>query len=505
MPSPTQKPEEHRNEARRVSIAASIRLRFMVTVVAVLILSLVAFGLLSERLRSEAIENAVQGKAHTLLELTAPSVARALWTLNANEVTALLEGLTADNDFYSASVITDYGQRYRVGQPPDADGKDTGRNLLTVTRSLYASNAVEGGRADQWLGDLTITLSKDALIDNLNARASEVVILVSLLVTLALGAVYLLLTRMVVVPIRTMLGGLGRVRAPDWVPLRWKRNDEFGQLISEFNTMVEQIRRHEERLEGARFAAEQGSRAKSYFVARMSHEMRTPLNVVIGFSDLLRTDPEANDTMREQAGEIYRSGQRLLRMVVDILEMAEFDAGTVKANDARVDLAPVIERAVALVRARRAEVGSRIVIDIAPDLPMIRGDAPRLCRMIEHLIDNAVKFSHAGSDVGVTAIADTAGGVRLSVSNHGQPFPPELSDWAMRPFEQADVSHTRRYEGAGLGLTLCMRYARLHDGRLTIHSEGGLTEVSFTLPPERTERRGGEAGPRQAIGAGMRG
>ena len=246
---------------------------------------------------------------------------------------------------------------------------------------------------------------------------------------------------------------------------------------------------HEERLK-----AEDASRAKSTFLANMSHELRTPLNAVIGFSEIMAKElfgPIGNDQYRQYSSDIYDSGNHLLELINDILDMAKIEAGKLTLAPRPLDPIVAIEQAVRLTKRKAEEKGLSIVVD-AEDLPEIEADHRAVKQILLNLLSNAVKFTDHGA-IMVHARAN-AQGLTLRVVDTGCGIPPEHLPRLARPFEQVEEELTRNNHGTGLGLALTKSLTEMHGGKLSIQSEVGRgTIVTVMLPRTFGGQRAPEA------------
>jgi len=231
--------------------------------------------------------------------------------------------------------------------------------------------------------------------------------------------------------------------------------------------------------------AEDASRAKSAFLANMSHELRTPLNAIIGFSEIMAKQlfgPLPNDQYKQYANDIFDSGNHLLDLINDILDMAKIEAGKLNLAPRPLDPLVVIEQAVRLTKRRAEEKGLSIVID-AKDLPEVEADHRAVKQMLLNLLSNAVKFTDEGA-IMVYARA-SAYGLVIRVIDTGCGIPPEHLPRLAQPFQQIETELARNHSGTGLGLSLTKSLAEMHGGKLSIQSEVGRgTIASITLPRE---------------------
>jgi two-component system cell cycle sensor histidine kinase PleC len=232
-----------------------------------------------------------------------------------------------------------------------------------------------------------------------------------------------------------------------------------------------------------RAKAEEASRAKSTFLANMSHELRTPLNAVIGFSEIMAKElfgPIGNPQYKQYATDIYDSGNHLLELINDILDMAKIEAGKLTLSPKPLDPAIAIEQAVRLTKRKAEEKGLSVVID-AENLPEIEADHRAVKQILLNLLSNAVKFTDQGAIM--VHARGTPNGLTLRVVDTGCGIPPEHLPRLARPFEQVEQELTRTNAGTGLGLALTKSLAEMHGGKLSIQSEVGRgTIVTVTLP-----------------------
>jgi two-component system cell cycle sensor histidine kinase PleC len=252
-----------------------------------------------------------------------------------------------------------------------------------------------------------------------------------------------------------------------------------------------EARRGYEALEQARDRAEAANQAKTDFLANMSHDLRTPLNAVLGFTEALQLEifgPLANEKQRESLRSIHHAGSLLKGCIDEMLDMAQVESGWIPLNETTVDLGDMIRGVVA--RAAPLAASQNLHLEFTPaadaELPKIRADALRFAQALTNLLDNAVKFTPAGGLVTIDADLAPDGWVRIAVRDSGDGIDPRDMELIQLPFGRASSPYVKRQNGTGLGLPLARRLILLHGGTFQISSRAGIgTVVSIGIPPER--------------------
>ena len=273
------------------------------------------------------------------------------------------------------------------------------------------------------------------------------------------------------------------------------RRDELGLLTERFNRLLatleaydadRQTALHEATL--AREAAENANRLKERFLANMSHELRTPLNAIIGFSTMIKDEmlgPVGQKRYRDYAADIHGSGEHLLAIISDILDLSKVEAGKMELVDAEFDAAEVMRAAIRLVREKAESDGLALILRPLEKPVKLHADRRAVLQMLLNLLSNAVKFTERGS-VELAASLTPSGGLRFSVRDTGIGMTAAQLAKVLEPFYQVQNALTRDQPGTGLGLPLVDRLIRLQGGRLEIESQPGIgTTASIELPPSR--------------------
>jgi len=235
-------------------------------------------------------------------------------------------------------------------------------------------------------------------------------------------------------------------------------------------------------------SAEEANRAKSDFLANMSHELRTPLNAIIGFSTMIKDEmlgPVGQKRYRDYAADIHGSGEHLLAIISDILDLSKVEAGKMELVDAEFDAAEVMRAAIRLVREKAESDGLALILRPLEKPVKLHADRRAVLQMLLNLLSNAVKFTERGS-VELAASLTPSGGLRFSVRDTGIGMTAAQLAKVLEPFYQVQNALTRDQPGTGLGLPLVDRLIRLQGGRLEIESQPGIgTTASIELPPSR--------------------
>jgi PAS domain S-box-containing protein len=234
--------------------------------------------------------------------------------------------------------------------------------------------------------------------------------------------------------------------------------------------------------------AEIANKMKATFLAAMSHELKTPLNAVLGFSEIIRDEvlgPVGHEGYRDYAGDIHKSGARLLAVINDVLDVSRLEGGLLTIEAHSENVLDVAEGAIKLARGLTQDKRG-IEIDVPADMPALYVDSRRLAQALGNLLANALKFTPEGGQVRLAARKQPDGGIHLAVEDTGIGMAQETIAAALEPFRQLDGSLARRFEGAGLGLSIAKALAELHGGHLSVQSAVGEgTIVTIALPPAR--------------------
>jgi len=227
---------------------------------------------------------------------------------------------------------------------------------------------------------------------------------------------------------------------------------------------------------------------KSQFLANMSHELRTPLNSIIGFSRVILKgiDGPITDMQNQDLTAIYNSGQHLLGLINDILDLARIEAGKMELNYEEVHLSEMVHSVFSTAKGLVKEKSIKLIEEVPADMPPVRGDTMRVRQVLLNLISNASKFTDEGSITVETKVQDGPNGkleALINVIDTGPGITPEGQEKLFKAFSQVDGSATRKSGGSGLGLSICANLVQLHGGRIGVSSKEGVGSTFwFTIP-----------------------
>ncbi|MBO6716415.1 MAG: HAMP domain-containing histidine kinase [Rhizobiaceae bacterium] len=315
----------------------------------------------------------------------------------------------------------------------------------------------------------------------------------ALVVTFALPvAVYAAVSARISMPAEVMMVALLVVSLPFFTYVAGHLHRSALMLLSfrsEKDALIAELETAKSMSDEARRRAEDANLAKSRFLASMSHELRTPLNAILGFSEVMANEVLGkieNDTYRDYSRDIHSSGQHLLNLINEILDLSRIEAGRYQLNEEPVFLAEVVEDCCHMIDIKARKKDIHLARQFEPSLPRVSVDERAMRQITLNLLSNAVKFTSTGGEIRVRVGWTMGGGQYIAVSDNGPGIAPDEIEVVLSAFGQGSIAIKSAEQGTGLGLPIVQGLARMHGGDLQIRSklrEG--TEAIVTLPASR--------------------
>jgi len=332
------------------------------------------------------------------------------------------------------------------------------------------------------------------------AFIGRIIGLVFLIAFFVTSVTSIILGTMVLKPVLALRRNLLAAGADPTNPDRYKienaSEDELGDVVKAFNMMTKRIgsdflalEEKEQELQHSKILAERANEEKSSFLAKMSHELRTPLNAIIGFSDVIKSElmgPLGVAQYGEYAKDIHNSGQHLLALINDILDLSKAEAGKLELFEETFDIVDSFSEAVRMIDPLAQKKDLVIKVNALAKLPLLSADERRFKQILLNLLSNAVKFTPQSGRISISISIDQLGNLVVAVQDTGIGIKPEEMPKVLKEFSRVENNQTKSIEGTGLGLPLTKLLIERHGGRLNIESEYGEgTTVTFCLPANR--------------------
>jgi two-component system sensor histidine kinase BarA len=358
----------------------------------------------------------------------------------------------------------------------------------------------EGYKVGDFGGAISLIMPMDIFIQNSKQNLLGNIFFFLLLIMVCIIAIYYLVRRLVTSPLWELEKAVSEVGKGNLdVNLAGLQAEcEIKQLASHFQQMTSQLKdlynnleskveerttelekaneilkQHKQELEEANIRLKEVNTYKSEFLAIMSHELRTPLTSVIAFTELLLAEKiDQDNEEKHYLEEIRTNSEILLRMINNILDLAKIEAGKAEITLVTMDMADVIASVESVILPLAKNKGLDVTMEIAPDVPLFKGDPEKIRRIVENLAGNAIKFTEQGGKVEISVKYDSAKEeVLIVVSDTGIGIKKDALKYIFDRFTQADSSTSRKYGGTGLGLALAKELVELHNGWIEVESE----------------------------------
>jgi signal transduction histidine kinase/CheY-like chemotaxis protein len=471
----------------------------------------------------ERRDRQLEQRAARIADLFSHSLAQPLWNVDHKVIERQLASLASNPEVTEFKVSeVNYGVVSTVrGKYAPGREKAPGRSVVRARAIHYAP--IEG-LPPQKIGEVRVELTREPVAREIAAARRAIIAVVAAVVAALYAATYLLLKKMVRGPIGRLEEMVDRIAGGDLdARCAVGSGDELGRLAGRVNAMADGLRESTERLRSHRDQLEQAVRertaqlseakdraevansAKSAFLANMSHELRTPLNGILGYAQILRCDSALEERQIAGLNVIQQSGEHLLTLINDILDLAKIEAGKEELFLADILLPEVLQAITEIIRIRAEEKGLRFVLDLAPDLPeAVHADEKRLRQVLLNLLSNAVKFTERGEVRLLVRVAALPARLRFEVRDTGIGIGADQRAHLFQPFGQvADAA--RRFGGTGLGLAISRQYVRLMGGDIQFESRLGRGSRFWFEVDLPVVRAGAVAVPQDAAVEGYQG
>lgn len=368
---------------------------------------------------------------------------------------------------------------------------------------------------DYKVGDLRGILSINLPAGKVEAAVMEDFYIKGMTHLVIVGSVFLVIwltiTKYVTTPLRQLDTGIRKIARGDFEGQLSGFSGELAVIEDSFNLMAKERKKAEDmvqkrtmeltseivkhqlaesRLIEVTAQADMANKAKSEFLAAISHDLRTPLTAIMGFSDMMKAEtfgPLGDSHYRQYVEDIHDSGSMLVLLINDILDLSKIESGKYVLKEQALDISVLVKASFRQLITMADASSQTLSADIPSEIPGLCGDGKTVIQILNNLISNAIKFTPNSGFINVTARVDDHNAIVVSITDTGIGMSREGIIKVLQPFEQADAHRPRKYQGTGLGLHLCVNFMKLFGGTLDVQSEVNKgTTITLRFPPERT-------------------
>ncbi|MEP3113706.1 HAMP domain-containing sensor histidine kinase [Nisaea sp.] len=462
---------------RLTSISARYLTRFVPIILVIFTILISIYGTIAYR---EAISS-LEAKLETLISRQSLLLGEALAEGRNDRIGLLVAQTIADRDVATIAVLDNSGAALnKYGELPDADGP--------LTRSIAINHM--GENSYKRVGTLVISMSNEPAVERLTYTLFCIALLGIALLVAASIAAHLVLRSTVSQPLDRMLTAIRIQRESGArIPIDWDSADQIGQVVSAYNALQLRQTKTESDLTRLRIKAERAHQSKSDFVGRVIDELRTPLNSIVGFSEIVSSQRFGPDTIHRYlsyAGNINQAARHLLYLIENVLDLTRLEGGEVEPNFAPVKVEMLLRRAESTASLMSRNKGVRLTVNSPTPGYALNVDAELIGTLLGKLMENALHHTPDDGKVELTFAVSPGGTASFTVHDTGKTIPEAEIERLLIPLAVSRELDERRYHGTGLSLPISKILAEMHGGALEVtNPPGGGSAVSLLLPPSR--------------------
>jgi len=415
------------------------------------------------------------------------SLSASVWAYSEERIELELKGLLNTPGFECVEVKSVEGGSWTAGT----------KNLTNVIIKSFPLVLTQR-EVDHNLGTLTIVVGKQAIYKRLSFGAIETLLLFGGWTFLLAGILFLIFRQFVTRHLETLAQYTSSItfeaKSPPLVLDRPEpktgSEDELEHVANAINSMRTELSDTMLDLRSALRDAERANQAKSEFLATMSHEFRTPLNAILGFSEMMRAQffgPLGSDNYKEYANDIHQSGEHMLHLVNDVLDIAAIEAGKRTIDKEPIALDVLLKECIKKIEKIIKDGNILLSLDIPDNLPLLYADKRSVKQIALNILSNAAKFTNSGDTI-LLSVFTLNDEIIISVKDNGIGIPADKLSIITQPFTQAETNPHKAHDGSGLGLSIVKSLVEAHHGSLTIESEAGKgTTVIVKFPSQNKQ------------------